>query len=103
MESKNEVKGVDIKNLTCYYFDDIIRFWDRDIDFSGILLDETLYKEKYENIFIYDISHKTSTGAKPLRIRFDKQHLLKLMIKLNIWHYMITVIVMKFVIRLNIL
>ena len=46
MESKNEVKRVAIKNLTCYYFDDIIRFWDRDIDFSGIFLDETLYKEK---------------------------------------------------------
>ena len=55
----------------CYYFDDIMRAWDRDvdIDFSDVLLDEKLYKEKYENIFIYDISYKTSTGTKPLRIR----------------------------------
>ena len=66
MESK------DIKNRTCYYFDDIIRFWDRDINFSDISLDEKLYKEKYENILIYGISYKTSTGTKPLRIRFDK-------------------------------
>ena len=33
-----------------------------------ILLDEKLY----ENIWIYDISYKTSAGARPLRIRFDK-------------------------------
>ena len=25
-----------------------------------------------KNILVYDISYKTSTGAKPLRIRFDK-------------------------------
>ena len=50
MESRNELKVIDIKNRTCYYFDDIMRFWDKDIDFCGILLDEKLYKEKYENI-----------------------------------------------------
>ena len=33
------------KNHTCYNFDHIIRFWRRDIDFSDILLDKTLYKE----------------------------------------------------------
>ena len=54
MESKDKFKKIDIKNRTCYYFDDILRPWDRDIDidFSGILLDEKLYKEKYENILI---------------------------------------------------
>ena len=67
MESKK-----DIKNRKCYYFDDIMGVRDRDIDFSDILLDEKLYKEKYENILIYDISYKTSTVVKPLRIRFDK-------------------------------
>ena len=72
MKSKNEVKEIDIKNRTCYYFDDIMRVRDRDIAFSDILLDEMLYKEKCENILIYDISYKTSTGTKPLRIRFDK-------------------------------
>ena len=69
MESKDQLKEVDIKNRTCYYFDDIIRFWDRDIDFSDTLLDEKLYNE---NILIYYISYKTSTSAKPLRIRFHK-------------------------------
>ena len=39
-----------------------------DIDFSDILLNKKLY----ENIFIYDISHKTFMGPKPLRIRFDE-------------------------------
>ena len=41
--SNDQLKEIDIKNCTCYYFDDIItRFWDRDIDFSDILLDEKL-------------------------------------------------------------
>ena len=56
MESKDELKEIDIKNCTCYYFDDIMRALDRDIDFSDILLNETLYKEKYKYISIYDIS-----------------------------------------------
>ena len=74
MESKDELKEIDIKNRTCYYFDDIMRAWDRDIDidFSGILLDKNLRKEKYEFISIYDISYKISTGAKLLRIRYDE-------------------------------
>ena len=37
MESKNELKEIDIKNRTCYYFDDIMKA--RDIDSSYILLD----------------------------------------------------------------
>ena len=72
MESKDELKEIDIKNCTCFYFDDTISFWDRDINFSDILLDEKLSNEKYENVLIYDISSKTSIGTKPLRIRFDK-------------------------------
>ena len=40
----------------------------RDINFDNILLDEKLY----ECISVYDISYKTSTGPKPLRIGFDK-------------------------------
>ena len=61
MESKNVLKEIEIKNRTSYYFDDIMRAWNIDIetDFSGILLDEKLYKEKNQNIFIYDISYKT--------------------------------------------
>ena len=74
MERKDELKEIDIKNRTCYYFNDIMRAWDIDIDtdFSDILLDKKLYKEKNENILIYDISCKTSTGEKPLRIRYGK-------------------------------
>ena len=70
MESKNELEKNDIKNRTCYYFDDIIR--DLDINCNNILLDEKSYKNKYENILIYDISYKTFMGAKPLRIRSNK-------------------------------
>ena len=72
LESKDELKEIDIKNRTCYYFDGIIRFWDTDIDFSDILLDEKLFKEKVnKNIFIYNILYKTSMGAEPLPIRLD--------------------------------
>ena len=45
---------------------------DRDIYSNDILLDEKLFKENHGNILIYDISCKTSTGAKPLRFMFDK-------------------------------
>ena len=38
MESKEELKETDIKNRTCYYFDDIIR--DIDFDFNNNLLDK---------------------------------------------------------------
>ena len=72
MKSKDKLKEIDIKNHTCYYFDDVIRLWDRDINFSDIFLEEKLYKERNGNILVYGISYKTSTGAKPLRIRFDK-------------------------------
>ena len=70
MESRDELKEINIKSRTCYYFDNIVT--DRDTDFSQILLDEKLYKGKYENTLIDDISYKTSMGAKPLRFRSDK-------------------------------
>ena len=74
MKSKDELKVIDIKDCTCYYFDDLMRAWDRDtdIDFSGILLEEKLYKQKYENILFHDISQETSRGATPFRIRYDQ-------------------------------
>ena len=55
MESKDELKEIDFKNRTCYYFDYIIT--DRDIYSDDILLDEKLY-ETYKNILIYNISYK---------------------------------------------
>ena len=45
---------------------------DSDFDFNDILLREKLCKENDENILIYDISYETSTGAKPLLIKFNK-------------------------------
>ena len=67
MESKDELKEIDIKNRTCYYFDDILAAMD--IYSEDFLLDEKLYK----NFLIYDISYKTFVGSKPLGIRFDKK------------------------------
>ena len=66
MASKNELKEIDIKNCVCCYFGDIIN--GTKIDFSNILLGQKLY----ENISVYNISYKTSTGPQPLCIRFDK-------------------------------
>ena len=66
MKSKNKLKEIDIKNCACYYFDDIIN--GTKIYFSNILSDKKLY----ENVSVYNISYKTPTGPKPLRIRFDK-------------------------------
>ena len=50
MESNNKLKDIDIKNRTCYYFDDGTRFEDFDLD--DILIDEKSYK----NILVYNIS-----------------------------------------------
>ena len=38
MDSNDELKEIDIKNRTCYYFDDIIKFENFDLD--NILIDE---------------------------------------------------------------
>ena len=61
-----EFKKVRIKNRTCYYFDDIIKLEDFDLD--NILIDE----KSHENILIYNISYKTLIDQKPLRIIFDQ-------------------------------
>ena len=66
MESKDELKEIDMKNCT-YYFDDIMRVIHRNTDFSEILLEEKWHKNT-KSTLIYDISYKTSTGAKPLRV-----------------------------------
>ena len=62
----NELKQVPVKSSTSYYFDDIIKL--KDFDLDNILID----KKSYENILIYDIPYKTLIGSKPLRVRFDK-------------------------------
>ena len=50
MESKNELKEIDVKNCAYYYFDDIIN--GMGINFIDILLDKKLY----QNISVNDIS-----------------------------------------------
>ena len=57
----NEFNKVRIKNRTCYYFDDIIKLEDFDLD--KILIDE----QSYENFVIYDISYKNLIDPKPFR------------------------------------
>ena len=57
---------MNLKYGTCYYFDDIIKLVDFDID--NLLIDE----KSVENILIYEISYKSLIDRKPLRIRFIK-------------------------------
>ena len=63
---RNEFKKVRIKNCTCYYFDDLIKLEDFDIDNIAI------NKESNENILIYEILCKTLIEAKTLRITFEE-------------------------------
>ena len=49
----NEYKKVRIKNLTCCYFNDIIKL--EDFDLGNMLID----RKSHENILIYDILYKT--------------------------------------------
>ena len=58
MESNDELKQINIKTFTCYYFDDIIEIEDLD----NILIDE----KSYENILAHNILYKTLIDAKPL-------------------------------------
>ena len=62
----NKFKEDSTKNRTHYYFDDIIKLEDFDLD--NILIDE----KSHENSLIYVVSYKTLIDSKPLRIRFDK-------------------------------
>ena len=60
MESNEDLIQINIENRTSYYFDDIIKIKDSDLD--NILIDE----KSYENILIYNISYKTLIGSKPI-------------------------------------
>ena len=68
MESKNELKEIDIENCTCYYFDDIIRARNRDVYSTDILLDWKVYKENHKNILIYNFIQNLK-GPKPSSIK----------------------------------
>ena len=57
MEINVELKEINIKNRTCYYFDDIIKIEDFNLD------DTLIDKKSYENILVYKISYKTFDGC----------------------------------------
>ena len=62
----NEFLKVHMKNCACYYFKNIIKLEDFDLD--NTLID----KKSHQNILICDISYKTLIDPKPLCIRFHK-------------------------------
>ena len=66
MDSNNELKEIDIKNCTCYFFDNIIKIEDFDLD--NILIDE----KSNEIVLVYNILCKSLIDSKPLRVRFDE-------------------------------
>ena len=66
MNNQNKSTGIEIKNRTCYYFDDVNNIYNIDLD--NLLLGQRSYKD----ILIYDAAYKTSCGAKPLCIIFDE-------------------------------
>ena len=66
MECNDELKEINIKILTCYFFDDIIKM--QDFEFGNILLDE----KPYQNVLIYNTLYKTLISTKQLHMRFDK-------------------------------
>ena len=62
----NELRKARIKNSMCYYFDDIVKLEDFNLD--NISIDE----KSHEDILTYDTSYKTSICSKSFWIRFDK-------------------------------
>ena len=66
MENNDKLKEIDIKNCTCYHFDEITKSEDFDLD--NVLVNEKSYK----NILVYNILYKTLISDKPLHIKFDK-------------------------------
>ena len=80
----NNLKEVNFKNCSYYYFHGIIKV--EDFDFDNILLDE----ESYKNILIYDILYKTLIGVKPMCIKFGKvKGLVEFMMGLDIYYYLV--------------
>ena len=53
MKSNDNLKETDIKNRTCYYFDNIIKI--EGFDLNNSLIDEKSYK----NILVYNILYKS--------------------------------------------
>ena len=66
MKSNDELKEIDIKNINCYYFDDLVIVGD--FDFENVLLDG----KSFDDFLIYGISYKAFACAKSLHIIFNK-------------------------------
>ena len=64
MNKNKKLKEIDIKNCTCYYFDNIINIHDLD----NVLID----LKSYKIISICKVTSKIPYGSKPLRIISDK-------------------------------
>ena len=62
----NNLKEINFKIRMCYYFYDIIKFGDFNLD--NILKDE----KSYGSISVDNFLYKKFTGAEPQRIRVDK-------------------------------
>ena len=93
MENK-ESKKVCIKNCLCYYFEDIIKL--KDFNLDNILIEEKSHK----TILICDISYKTLIGSKPL---LNKLELQGFMMELDIEHCLALKNMMLFMTELHIL
>ena len=59
MGSNVKLKQIDIKNCTCYYFNDMIKI-------QNFHFDKILIGEKYKNILVNKISYKILAAAKLL-------------------------------------
>ena len=59
MGSNVKLKQIDIKNCTCYYFNDMIKI-------QNFHFDKILIGEKYKNILVNKISYKILVAAKVL-------------------------------------
>ena len=57
IKMESDESKVDVKNGTCYYFEDKIKI--EDFHFNNILL----YEKSYENVLIYGVSYKTLISA----------------------------------------
>ena len=66
MDSNVQLKEINIKSHTCYFFGVEIKIEEFNLD--NILI----AKKSYQNILVHNTSCKTLIDAKPLRIRFDK-------------------------------
>ena len=56
MGSNVKLKQIDIKNCTCYYFNDMIKI-------QNFHFDKILIGEKYKNILVNKISYKILVAA----------------------------------------